>query len=471
MRNMLIALATVAGTLAHHDAHAFCGTYVGPPDATPTNATSRIALARDGGRVTLTMANDYQGPLGDFGIVVPVPPEVTADDLAVVDAALFERLDEYSAPRMVAYGCEQWSDTGWTTSGASSWGAGSSSGGCGGSGTAATVEPRRVRTVDTGATVGDAGLYDVRVEALIAIGEYQMALLQADDGGSLADWLALQGFALAPEVEAALDEAITSGQKFLAARVNMAAVERLEDEPAWLRPIQFSYPSDSLVLPVGLGALSSSGVQDLVIYVASDASDGAWGISNYRERPLEDECMLESDFSAWYEDQLDGLMDGPVAEWTTEYTWQPTKCDPCTWGGPLDSDSLATMGFDRGPSAAFFTRLHLRYRPDQVPEDLVLAPTWSGANDQIRLIAHDPGLAGEFPACAGETFDRSGTCGGAGFEPDPPSAAPAPNPAPASGCLCASLPMGPGAVGLALAFAAVRRRRTEVRIAALRRPR
>ena len=66
---------------------AFCGTYVGSPGSETTNAGSRIAIARDGDDIVLTMANDYSGDLDDFGLLIPVPPSVTLDDVRVVAPA------------------------------------------------------------------------------------------------------------------------------------------------------------------------------------------------------------------------------------------------------------------------------------------------------------------------------------------------------------------------------------------------
>ena len=72
-------------------------------DAKLFNHSSQVVLARDGDRTVLTMANDFQGDLTEFAVVVPVPTFLTKEQIHVGDRALIDRLDAYSAPRLVEY--------------------------------------------------------------------------------------------------------------------------------------------------------------------------------------------------------------------------------------------------------------------------------------------------------------------------------------------------------------------------------
>jgi hypothetical protein len=80
-------------------AWAFCGFYVAKADTSLYNQASQVAIARDGDRTILTMANDYQGEVEDFALVVPVPTVITEGQVNVADATIMERLDAFSAPR------------------------------------------------------------------------------------------------------------------------------------------------------------------------------------------------------------------------------------------------------------------------------------------------------------------------------------------------------------------------------------
>ncbi len=58
-------------------ASAFCGFYVAKADIKLYNKASQVVIARDSNRTVLTMANDFQGDIKDFAIVIPVPVLLT----------------------------------------------------------------------------------------------------------------------------------------------------------------------------------------------------------------------------------------------------------------------------------------------------------------------------------------------------------------------------------------------------------
>src|SRR5215471_5120840 len=101
-RRFLSLIALVLGA-SPGAAHAFCGFYVGKADAALFNDASQVVLARDGERTVVTMSNDYRGELTDFALVVPVPSMITKDQIHIGDRKYIERLDAYSAPRLVEY--------------------------------------------------------------------------------------------------------------------------------------------------------------------------------------------------------------------------------------------------------------------------------------------------------------------------------------------------------------------------------
>ena len=62
------ALFSTIALLWAGPAAAFCGTFVSSPGVELTNKTSQVIISRQGDRTTLTMANDYKGPLDDFAM-------------------------------------------------------------------------------------------------------------------------------------------------------------------------------------------------------------------------------------------------------------------------------------------------------------------------------------------------------------------------------------------------------------------
>ena len=72
-RLSVLLVIPLVGLLLASSASAFCGFYVAKADADLFNEASEVAIVRDGERTVLTMANDYQGELTEFALVVPVP--------------------------------------------------------------------------------------------------------------------------------------------------------------------------------------------------------------------------------------------------------------------------------------------------------------------------------------------------------------------------------------------------------------
>ncbi len=81
----------------------FCGFYVAKADTKLYNQASQVIIARDSDRTILTMANDYQGDVKDFALVVPVPVVLEQEQVQVGNPKIIERLDGFSAPRLVEY--------------------------------------------------------------------------------------------------------------------------------------------------------------------------------------------------------------------------------------------------------------------------------------------------------------------------------------------------------------------------------
>ncbi len=85
------------------EARAFCGFYVGRADARLYNHASQVVMVRDGDRTVLSLMNDYQGEPEEFALVIPVPVVLQQGQIHIGNRELFQRIDSYSAPRLVEY--------------------------------------------------------------------------------------------------------------------------------------------------------------------------------------------------------------------------------------------------------------------------------------------------------------------------------------------------------------------------------
>src|SRR5882762_6951374 len=99
-KKLIIITAIIAASTM---LYSFCGFYVSKADGTLKNKTSQVILVRDGNRTVITMYNDFKGDTKDFAMVVPVPVVLRKEDVKVVDQSIFQRLNDYSAPRLVEY--------------------------------------------------------------------------------------------------------------------------------------------------------------------------------------------------------------------------------------------------------------------------------------------------------------------------------------------------------------------------------
>ena len=101
MKTLLTVLAVLATAGLSGTVQAFCGFYVARADTSLYNEASQVALVRDGKRTVITMANDFEGDVEDFAMVIPVPTFIERGQINVADRAPIEHLDAYTSPRLV----------------------------------------------------------------------------------------------------------------------------------------------------------------------------------------------------------------------------------------------------------------------------------------------------------------------------------------------------------------------------------
>ena len=468
----LSAVIPLTFALCPTAAFGFCGTYVGDGASTLQNRTSQIVLVRQADQTTLTLSSDYSGDAESFGLLIPVPPALVAEDISLVDPQWIQDIETYTNPRLVSYTCEDFD--GWeppeqrAALGVSMPGA---------------MMLSAMACADQGySTSGDwwgdpmASESTVEVEAEIAVGEYDVVLLTAEESSDLLRWLNLNGYVIDQVAEAMLQEYIDAGSAFLAAKINLERVSL--DEELRLSPLRLRYTSEAVSLPLRLGTLNSTGVQDLVLHVISEIYDGAWGISNYDEARLDDECMSkelgDGSFSPFYDDVLTSSLapsaDGS-ATWLLEYAWSVSPggphCDPCppeSLDIPVPEETMAGLGFEwdeswdswsGGLPSFTISRLRMRYSPDQINEDLMLYSMGYVENTQVRYIRYDEVLEAQLPVCGeGMVTDPERVCQ-FGVKPSVWTGI-----APALPSTCGAVEGGGSALGLvALSALALRRRR------------
>jgi len=398
----VLTIAMLAPGAAIQTASAFCGFYVGKAGSGLFNEASQVIMARDGKRTVLSMQNDYQGDLKQFALVVPVPQVLQKGQVHVGENRIFERLDAYSAPRLVEYYDHDPCSPRVMESMAIAMDAKSSRAGSGG--------PSRARALG------------VTVEASYRVGEYDIVILSAKQSDGLVVWLKENGYQVPQAAASALQPYIRQDMKFFVAKVNLQ--EHAKSGYTRLRPLQFAFESEKFMLPIRLGMVNAMGAQDMVIYMLT--RKGRVESSNYRTVKLPTGMDLPvflkegKSFGEFYKRMFDEQVRRENrAVIFTEYFWDMNWCDPCA-ADPLTADELRQAGVfwlrakvspprpqplrsqrsfaPRGAQNAVLTRLHVRYDEENFPEDLMFIETRDKRNFQARYVLRHA-WKGEAEAC------------------------------------------------------------------------
>ena len=401
-----LLLVCVACLILAPAAWAFCGFYVAKADSKLYNQASQVAIAHSGNDTVLTMANDFQGEVKDFAIVVPVPVVLQKDQIKVAPPKIIERLDAFSAPRLVEYfdpdPCQDFTrlygETPFPVAP---------------SATASPQLDQRNRSLG------------VTIEARYTVGEYDILILSAKESGGLQTWLTQNGYKVPDGAKQLLQPYIRQKLKFFVAKVNLKEFDKAGFQS--LRPLQIAYESPRFMLPIRLGMINAQSAQDLLVYVLSPK--GQAEVTNYRtvKVPSGDEIptFVKTEFSDFYKSMFQTSYDREGRNVAfLEYAWDMSSCDPCS-AEPLNEEELKQAGVfwldgsaetpgpvlpgglrRRSPvpdSGVFITRLHVRYTRDKFPEDLMFQETGNRENFQGRYVLRHA-FTGEAKCEAGKQY-------------------------------------------------------------------
>jgi Na+-translocating ferredoxin:NAD+ oxidoreductase RnfD subunit len=365
------ALTLIFSLLFATNASAFCGFYVAKGDAKLFNKASQVVLVRDGDRTVMTMANDFKGEPKEFAVVIPVPAVLQRGQIRIADKTLIDRIDAYSAPRLVEYydedPCHRVMYEYMT---------------------APAAAPQR-KDAEGARRAKSLG---VTIEASYTVGEYDILILSATQSNGLETWLRENGYTIPDGAGPVLASYIKQNLKFFVAKVNLKEQSRLGFN--YLRPIQVAYESPKFMLPIRLGTVNASGTQELFVYALT--RKGRVETTNYRTVKLPSDVDVPLYVKDKFGDFYKALFSRQVSKHDmtavfVEYAWDMRWCDPCA-ADPLTPAELSGLGVfwakTEGGSDAFITRLHVRYDRAHFPEDLVFQETGDQQSFQARYVMH-----------------------------------------------------------------------------------
>ncbi len=367
----------------------FCGFYVAKADTKLYNQASQVVIARNGDRTILTMANDYQGDVKDFALVVPVPVVLQQEQVRVGDPQIIKRLDDFSAPRLVEYfdrdPCEAFSTT-------------------------TQLRGRAIFTLEGRVSELEDRAFGVTVESRFSVEEYDILILSAKESDGLETWLRQNGYKIPRGASELLRPYIRQNMKFFVAKVNLEEFDKTGSQ--FLRPLQMAYESSTFMLPIRLGMMNATTDQDLIVYVLSPK--GQAEITNYRTVNVPSDAeipvFVKDEFNDFYKAMFETayIREGKKVAFR-EYAWDMANCDPCS-AQPLNREELKKAGiFWLTPNTfnnVFITRLHVRYSRQKFPEDLMFQETSNRQQFQGRYILRHP-FTGEMKCEKGKQYQQS----------------------------------------------------------------
>jgi hypothetical protein len=376
-------------------AWAFCGFYVAQEQGSLFNKSSKVVLVREGDHTVLTMANDFRGNLKNFGLVVPVPQEITPGMVKVAERAILDKLDQYTVPRLVEYHdpdpCPPPYDEERDY----------------------VKMSRQLEMVPMAAGAGaPEGRHGVKVEQSYSLEEYDIVVVNAKTGAGLERWLREEGYQVPAGSTEILESYTRQNMHFFLAKIDLAASDQLGVR--WPRPLRVEYDSPKFMLPIRLGTVNADGYQDLLVYALTPK--GRVETTNYRTAKVPTDfdvpegVQTQNKFAAFYTSLFDQqvLRDGMSAVYT-EYAWPlSVQCDPCT-AEQLTASELVALGaswasdYHGGVDGGFVTRLHVRYDRAHFPEDLAFQTTADTSTYQARYVVHHP-WRGDTSCAAGKAY-------------------------------------------------------------------
>lgn len=386
-----VALATIFAQLAvtSGPASAFCGFYVAQADTKMFNHSSKVVLARDGQKTSITMASDYEGKPSEFALVVPVPTFIEKSQISVVDTKTIDHLDSFTQPRLVQYFDED------PCPSPSAYPV------------LSYLNTNRATAVAAMPTPAPLTAYaGVKVEAQYDVAEYDISILSAEQSDGLIKYLTDNGYKIPAGAEPVVSSYIKQKMHFFVAKVN---VQRMNDlGRAYLKPLEVRYETPKFMLPLRLGTVNANGPQDLTVYALTRR--GRVEASNYRTIKVPSDIdvplFVANDFPNFYKATFDHAVARENMHGVfVEYAWDMGWCDPCA-APPMTNKEMAELGAQWAPASlnnpagnllpvpmpaqGYVTRLHVRYDAQSFPEDLNFIETSDHDSFQARYVMHRP---------------------------------------------------------------------------------
>jgi len=311
-------------------------------------ADQRAVIIDRGDAETIVLQTAYEGDASDFAWVIPLPVLISAQQaIATADPAVFDALDEMTAPRYLGGRYE-------------------ATGLCGCSGS-------------EGGARADAG---VTVWETLRVDGYDVAVLSAQQSSDLGAWLSANGYGLPAGSDATLQYYVDRQWYFVALKIAPTPRGNVGGGPPGgagqdLRPVALTFDTAQLVFPLRISRVSTRNRAEVLLYViATHRAEG----DNYATAEVQTPARWAGqDFPATYDRWLeDTLSDAGGRALVVEYAgWAPDYL----FGGS------AFAGLGLAGDTWYVTRLRTRLTPAQMNADIML--TAAASDEAFDVVVGD----------------------------------------------------------------------------------
>lgn len=225
IRFLLAIVIVMSMTFAAAPAQACgCGIYV-PLDGEASVSEELVLIRWDGQTEDIVMTLGVLGSSSEAAVVVPVPARA---EVQLADAEIFDALQELTKP---------------------------------------IIKKQIALFPMLGGAEGAPGGVAVTLLERQTLGPFDVSTLAASDADALGNWLAENGYNLAPEVAAALEPYVAQNWDYVAVRLTPGAgSDELTGE---LDPLWITFDYDKIVYPMRLSALARDSLT-VFMYVLAD---------------------------------------------------------------------------------------------------------------------------------------------------------------------------------------------------------
>lgn len=276
-----------------------------------TEPTQKAIIVHLGGTERLILQVSFRGNVSEFAWLIPTPSRPT---VTTADARLFERFHLATAPTLRYWlSADEWDEE---------------------------VSEGLLFAMAAGRTEKPAERPKVDVLERRVIGNYDAAVLKAENEGDLLQWLRSNGYAVRDAMRPVLADYIRRRWVFTAVRIVDSAREESAKglSEGSLAPLQLQFPSDQPVYPLKISSLNPGRTKVLVYVVGRRVVSGD---------SLSTECSVDDEFSRHW-DYISPFVHAQIDELTREDSFDP-----------------------RGQHRYCVTKLTAELDPEQMTEDVV----------------------------------------------------------------------------------------------------